>query len=255
MFRQFLVLLLALFLAINAKANTVTYEPPLNSSLQETFKAWQEHRLLESVQTQVLAEFNLDKVLSLSIRNCGKPNAYYDPRKKEVVMCWELLSDIVNASLPRFGSDKTTLITAITGLFSFVLYHEIGHAVFNLLPTSTFGREEDIADQFATLMVIRDHLRKNHANSNVVILAIFDFWRSKQSGYLSNHELSGVHSLGVQRAHNVACWAIGSDPSSRYRHLPQMINFPTDRVAGCVSESRRASDAFARLANESKSRR
>ena len=76
--------------------------------------------------------------------------------------------------------------------------------------------------QIATLLMLEDNLRKNHAESNVAILGIFDFWQANNNLYLSKHELTGQHSPGQQRAFNVICWVLGSDPVSRYKYLAQM---------------------------------
>ena len=160
-------------------------------------------------------------------------------------MCWELLSSIISAAPFRFG--KNTYAAATTSVFIFILYHELAHAIVNIQKIATFGKEEDNADQIAMLLLLEGDMRKDHAQSNVDVLAIFDFWRGGDNAYLRKHQLTGPHSPDQQRAFNIVCWAIGSDPWSRYKHLPQMTGFPTQRIDSCVAEFQRAKEAMRRL--------
>ncbi|RYF38350.1 MAG: hypothetical protein EOO38_24900 [Cytophagaceae bacterium] len=247
------ILLVGWTLGASSQAAQIIYEQPRDPQLFETYRVWRDGQLLEIFQATVLRRFALEKSLSLSIRNCAQPNAFYNAASREVVMCWELLSAIISAAQFRF--ERSTYATAATSVFSFVLYHELAHALVNIHRTATFGREEDNADQIATLLFVQDDKRRSHADSNVGILAIFDFWRGGDNAYLRKHQLTGPHSPDQQRAFNVVCWAIGSDPLSRYKHLPAMTNFPSERIEPCVSEYRRAEAALRQLENLSASPR
>ena len=238
-----------------AQNATTSYERPNDPRLFETYTAWQEGKLLESMRGDVLRRFNVENLLSLSLRNCGQSNAYYRSDVKEIVMCWELLGAVIDSSARRFGSNRDLMINATISTFIFILYHELGHALVDLKKTATFGREEDNADQIAALLLLENNLRKNHAESNVAMLGVFDFWQANNNQYLSRHELTGQHSPGLQRAFNVICWAIGSDPVSRYKHLAQMTKFPVQRIDSCVKEYQRATNALNELINQSGGRR
>lgn len=240
-------------LSAASQSSQVTYEQPRDPQLLETYKVWRDGQLLESFNASVLRRFALDTSLSLSIRNCDQPNAFYNARSREIVMCWELLSSIFSAAQFRF--ERGTYPTAATSVFAFVLYHEFGHALVDIQRTATFGKEEDNADQIAMLLLLEDDKRRSHADSNVGVLAIFDFWRGGDNAYLRKHQLTGPHSPDQQRAFNVVCWAIGSDPLSRYKHLAAMTNFPSHRIASCVAEYRRAESAMRQLVNSSTARR
>lgn len=247
------ILLVSWTLSAASQPSRITYEQPRDPQLFETYKVWQDGQLLEGFRGSVLRRFALENSLSLSIRNCAQPNAFYNAASREIVMCWELLSAIISAAQFRF--ERSTYATATTSVFSFVLYHELAHALVNIQQTPTFGKEEDNADQIATLLFVEDDKRRSHADSNVGILAIFDFWRGGDNAYLRKHQLTGPHSPNQQRAFNVVCWAIGSDPLSRYKHLPAMTNFPSQRIEPCVAEYRRAEAALRQLENSSVVRR
>ena len=238
-----------------SQTSNIIYEKPLNPAFFETYEIWQSSRLLENFRDQILHQFALEASLSLSIRNCDQPNAFYNAASREIVMCWELLNPIVDAVVPRFSRSRSLAAKAAMSVFAFVMYHELGHALVSIQKTATFGREEDNADQIATLLLLENNKRKNHADSNVVVLAIFDFWRGRDNAYLSKHQLTGPHSPDQQRAFNIVCWAIGSDPTSRYKHLAAMTEFPTQRIPSCVAEYQRAEEAMRILADTSIVRR
>lgn len=229
---------------VQAQTARTSYERPNDPRLLETYTAWQDGKFLESMRDTVLKRFKIESSLSLSFRNCRQPNAFYSSSTKEIIMCWELLTSVIESSSRRFGSNRNNMINAAVSTFIFVLYHELGHALVDLKSTATFGREEDNADQIATLLLLEDNLRRNHAESNMALLGIFDFWQSNNNLYLSKHELAGQHSLGQQRAYNVICWAIGSDPASRYKHLAKLTNFPIQRIDSCIKEYQRATTAL-----------
>ena len=238
------IVLVTCVFSVNAQQLSTVYEQPRDPMLFETYREWHEGKLLEGLRASVLKRFNIENSLSLSIKNCGQANAFYRSESKEVVMCWELLALLLTSSERRFGKDRNTLITATTSLFTFVLYHELGHAVVDILKIATFGREEDNADQIAALMLLEDNKRRSHADSNISVLAVFDYWRTNDSPYLKKHQLPGPHSTSQQRAFNVVCWAIGSDPASRYKFLAQMTSFPLEQVTSCAKEFQRAESAL-----------
>lgn len=258
MLKNFLCVCLSVFLAsltISAASQTphIIYEKPQNPAFFETYEIWQGGQMLENFRDQVLHKFSLESSLSLSIRNCDQPNAFYNAYSREIVMCWELLNPIVDAVVPRFS--KSFAAKAAMSAFAFVLYHELGHALVNIQRTATFGREEDNADQIATLLLLEDNKRKNHADSNIGVLGVFNFWQGTDNAYLSKHQLTGPHSPDQQRAFNVVCWAIGSDPTSRYKHLAAMTKFPTQRIPSCIAEYQRAEEAMRMLSDTSTVRR
>lgn len=242
-------------IAVQAQTARTFYERPNDPRMFETYTAWQDSKLLESMRGTVLRRFNVENVLSLSLRNCGQSNAVYRSDVKEIIMCWELLGTVIDSSTRRFSSNRDSMINAVTSTFVFILYHELGHALVDLKRAATFGREEDNADQIATLLLLEDNLRRNHAESNVTMLGVFDFWQANNNQYLSKHELTGQHSPGLQRAFNVICWAIGSDPNSRYKYLAQMTRFPLQRIDSCVKEYQRATTALNELIIQSGGRR
>ncbi len=41
-------------------------------------------------------EFSLpDRNVNIALRDCGEDNAFYDPNSSEVIMCWDILRDMI----------------------------------------------------------------------------------------------------------------------------------------------------------------
>jgi len=85
--------------------------------------------------------------VALEGRWCRQPNAAYTalPRPR-VVVCYELAQAIDRAFR---GADSTTSDTSAARTLQFVVMHEVGHALADVLKLPTTGSTEDDADRFA----------------------------------------------------------------------------------------------------------
>ena len=73
----------------------VIYEPPPDE-LKDAADLLKITGSLESIAKDVATSFKLPHNLTLVARACGEPNAYWDPEKREVVMCYELTEFFVD---------------------------------------------------------------------------------------------------------------------------------------------------------------
>ena len=108
-------------------------------------------------------------------------------------------------------------------LNSFVLYHELGHALIDLLHLDYAGREEDVADQVATSMI----LGLPPANAKLVLSGVLWFFEKRDS-IISDDVLADEHLLDKQRYYNVMCWAYGRD-TQEYAYLKSSLRGRADR--------------------------
>ncbi len=93
----------------------------------------------------------------------------------------------------------------------FVLYHEIGHLIISELDIPILGREENAADNFATLELLK--IGTKEANNLLIDAANGWFLSAKESTseYISQEQFYGEHSLDVQRAYQIVCLMVGKD--------------------------------------------
>src|SRR5687768_10177445 len=102
-------------------------------------------RVLEAARDLIEMSFTLDTQIDVVAADCGRVNAYYDPHTRTVILCHELVAVIAGAF------DNHDYLRQV---LLFVAMHELGHAVIDVLDLPVVGREEDAADQFATLFFV-----------------------------------------------------------------------------------------------------
>ena len=186
----------------------------------------------------VLAEFaefvnesiELPAAVGLRFAECGQVNAFYDPAEKQISMCLELVEHYVVEMSQEFPEEAAAM-TAAEGAFSLVLFHELGHALVDVLELPITGREEDAVDQLAAWAMI-----DSEAGDEAVLNSALSYYRSaeRQGGQVSAAEFADEHSLNLQRFYNLVCWVYGSNPQKHGGLVGNVL--PEARAARCPSE-------------------
>jgi len=100
----------------------------------------------------------------------------------------------------------------VVGNTLFVLLHELGHVIIDEMKLPVLGREEDAADTFAALTM----LEIGTSFSQRVLMDASEGWflsdrRDQQTG--TKPLYYGEHNLSQQRAYQIVCLMVGSDPA------------------------------------------
>jgi hypothetical protein len=121
------------------------------------------------------------------------------------------------------------------GNLLFVFYHELGHGIIHKLDLPVLGREEDAADQLATLMLM-DAGTDSVGGEPVLTAALgwLDSWQ-KREGEAEESDYWDEHSLDLQRYANIVCLVYGSDPEN-YGNLVEEWDLPADRAERCPGD-------------------
>jgi hypothetical protein len=144
---------------------------------------------------------------------------------------------------PRFKDVPRDKIKAMTefalGNTLFALMHEMGHGLIHDLGLPVLGREEDAADAFATVMM----LSMQSAVTHRVLVNAAKGWmisdrRSRDSGDAA--VFYDAHGLDLQRAYNIICLMVGSDPD-QFDDLANEANLPEERRQTCQGDYSNAS--------------
>jgi hypothetical protein len=120
-----------------------------------------------------------------------------------------------------------------------VVLHEMGHALIDDMYLYVLGREEDAADSYATVAM----LRMGGAFSQRVLEEAAKGWfYSNKRDRAMGHKLAfyDAHGLDQQRAYQIICLMVGSDPE-KYRHLADDTKLPDDRQGTCMGDYNTAS--------------
>ncbi|MFE1599770.1 DUF4344 domain-containing metallopeptidase [Methylobacterium sp. ID0610] len=221
----------------------VVYVPPSDPAHGEIYRAMRRQRVLERLG-DVVRLVRLPRRLTFRLKGCGgEPNAWYDPASRSVTMCYEMAAAVVRLAPRTTSPAGVTREQAIRGPIAQILVHETSHALFHLLRVPIFGREEDAADQLASLLLL--HLAPLHARDVVSGSGYFFATLGRQEP-VDKGSFADVHGLSWQRFYNLVCLAYGSNPA-RYAHIVAKGYLPKERADTCVEEYGQVSYAFERL--------
>jgi hypothetical protein len=143
---------------------------------------------------------------------------------------------------PRFKGlsqpQRVDRVEFVIGNTLFILLHEMGHSLIHELKLPILGREEDAADTFAVLRL----LRIGSAFSEVVLTDASKGWffsdrRDQQLGAPMLYY--DEHGLNQQRAYQIVCLMYGSDPV-KFKELADQSKLPDPRRESCKNDYARA---------------
>jgi len=137
------------------------------------------------------------------------------------------LPGMKNAPMQR----RMDAVTFIAGNMLFVLLHETGHALVTEMGLPVLGREEDAADGYATTTM----LKMGTGFSHRVLTEAAKGWflaaeRNQRRGSMPMYY--DEHGLDWQRAYQIICLMVGSDPD-QFKQLADWVQMPEERQDTC----------------------
>ena len=230
----------------------IDYGAPKDPAHEPLLRLLRANAVLERVQT-IFSSLRLPRPLTFRTASCdGEVNAWFE--ESEVVICFELVEDIVQTALSRRRPAGLSETDAIRGPLIDVLLHEGAHALFAYLETPVLGREEDAADQVAAYMMLSLGRKDVLPIAQGIVLSYL-----QQAGYRSVASLkrrklrlvdgkayADVHSTPLQRMYSFLCLAYGAEPDL-FRDLVRSGALPDERAEGCADEFRQVDGAFRKL--------
>lgn len=196
-------------------------------------------RLLEGYATFLNSWISLPQPITLTFAACGRADASYEPETRTVTMCYELLATVaeVFGEMPEAERDQVVL-----GATDFIFYHEVGHALIDVLDLPTLGREEDAADQLA-VYILTDGTDEGEQAAIDGAVALYRLEEEMDEGAVADE-----HSLGPQRFYNVACWVYGQSPEKYVNLLLRSGGvLPDARAERCPGEYAQIESSWDRL--------
>lgn len=147
-------------------------------------KAQQLQRALEGIHNRISTTFR-DSDFDLTLKSCGEQNAYSETKTANITICSELLTRL--------------LAQQNTGALLGIILHEYGHSLLNRWGEPG-ASEEDMADQFAAAMLLRDG-----DEGRRLLMQWVAYWQARDSVAEANAALrrGDTHSLSIQRARNL----------------------------------------------------
>lgn len=220
----------------------IEYVPPKNPAFQSIYDQIKERHALEKLQ-EIFSPVRLPADLMIKTTECGMSNAWY--QRPTLTICYEYLADILKNLPNEDAPSGITPSDAIVGQFFYVVFHEMGHAMFDALNVPLFGRPEDAADQFAAYMMLR--LGKQDAR-RLIGGAAYSYKGDMQGTKVTAPitAFADVHGAPAQRFYNLLCIAYGADPQT-FGDLIDKGYLPPARAKTCRTEYGEVNFAFQQL--------
>ena len=207
----------------------IVYGKTQNPRYAEYNKLLESSRGFEDIATFLNGAFILQNDFPIVIEECGFINAYYTSDEKKIVICDELLDNFTQ-NFAIIVNTKEEVDRAVTGAAYFILFHELGHGMIDVYNLTYSGKEEDVADQLAS--VILTGLGEDGPKAAITGANYFYITSSEVGpGYAFWDE----HALNQQRYYNILCWVYGSNPQ-KFNYFVGTYGLPQDRAERCQSE-------------------
>lgn len=143
------------------------------------------------------------------------------------------------AEADRFAVSDATL----------TMFHEAGHMLIGELDLPVLGREEDAADAIATIVLLSQEDEDRELAIAYLEDAIEGWFRrdAADKERLSYERLiNDAHSLGGQRAYQIACFMYGSD-AAEFEYIGERYALNQDRRETCVFDYDQAERSWLRV--------
>jgi hypothetical protein len=140
------------------------------------------------------------------------------------------------------AEQRKARVEFVVGNMLFVLFHEMGHIFITELKLPVLGRDEDAADNFAIIRLLRIG---SEFSERVLVEASRGWFLSDRRDRATGDTVAfyDEHDLGQQRAYWIVCMMVGSDPA-KYKGLADETKMPEQRREGCKDDFAEASRSW-----------
>ena len=145
---------------------------------------------------------------------------------------------------PAKDDEAAQFVTSnVVGTF----YHELGHAIIDVMQLPVLGREEDAADTLSSLLIDQVWVEESASamvadNANAYILYDAEHGQDDQPYW-------DVHGLDLQRYYNLICLFYGANPDAR-ADLAKEFELPEYRAQGCTEEFEQAEASWGAMLDQ-----
>jgi hypothetical protein len=150
---------------------------------------------------------------------------------------------------------EAQLSQAITGFIFFILFHELGHGLVDVLQLPAVGPEENVVDEFAAITLIslgrEGGIGPQIATSAAIGFArMWELSRGQAGADITKLPYWDEHPLFIQRFYNIICLVYGSAPD-QFAGLLEVVKLPETEAQRwaqrCVIDYQRKAQAWSAL--------
>ena len=124
-------------------------------------------------------------------------------------------------------------VAEVTGSITTDLYHEMGHALIDIMELPVLGNEEDAADIMSVFLI--NALWEEEAGQQVMLASLATWAAISDSRGEGEPDWWDVHGPDKKRIATMACLFYGAAPDARADFAVELA-IPEDRAASCPDE-------------------
>lgn len=145
----------------------------------------------------------------------------------------------------------TTVMSYVEANVLATMYHELAHALIDMIPLPVFGREEDAADTF--VVVITDQIFDPKQAEQLTWASADQYARDAEEAEKKGWKPAvwDTHSLDLQRYYNLICLYYGGDVEGR-DDFAEENGLPHDRAETCEEERELAEGSWGAVLDDIK---
>jgi hypothetical protein len=211
----------------------ITWQKPAGKDDQtgyETLKASEAEELAKTlVQTYELPDPLTVKGVSGSAQGPS-----YEPEENSLTLPYGFAAQVFEAvSSSSSSASKQEQSERLAAVSDLIVAHELGHALITDLDLAAPAKEEDAADEFATILLLG---QKTGARQLADASIFFANFSDAQEPAALKHYVE-AHGLDLEHALDILCWAAGSSK----RSLQEVEEIGAIGVETCPQEFERLS--------------
>ena len=141
-------------------------------------------------------------------------------------------------------TDEEKIRIHLTGGMVGVFFHELGHGMINIFKLPITGREEDVVDEFSTMLLL--FAREEGADFVPELVYGFAGFFYRMSKHADETPYWDEHTDPMVRFGNILCLLYGSSPDE-FQKLVETHDMPERRQHFCVQDYKRRSEAWEKI--------
>jgi len=170
---------------------------------------------------------------TVTLRMGADDGPLFDPQTNEIWVPIEFLTEIderfVDANLATSVKQRDN---AVEDVFMHTLLHEVAHAIIAQFNIPSLGKEEDAADNLATVLLL-----EYVEDGDLIALNAADMFalEDQDTDTLEDADFWGEHSLDIQRYYSTICYVYGARPDDN-EELVESGELSADKADQCIDE-------------------
>lgn len=199
---------------------------PASGREEARIREWlMEERVLDKAAGLINREIALESDLKVMVGEGD--STYYDPEILQIKIPYDFILEVKDRFAREYGDDwKVYTGDALEHTF----YHELGHALIDILEIPVLGKEEDAVDDFGVIMLI---LTREEGDDMAISASELFFMEGEEIEELTSEDLMDEHSLDDQRGYRGLCMVYGSNPQ-KYEDMAEEMEMDEERRDVCI---------------------